>query len=242
MGTIVKHEHETALLRVGSVAAIVGTVLQVAAGTSQSAVLRTSAEVTLPSLAGQPGWLWPVVYLAFIFGAMLWVGALVALATTLREGASWALGRLAVAAVIVGAALHAVDASLNAGGLTSLARAWAAAAEVERAPLVQNGDLLLRILDGTWAGVITLFHGLPFTLAGLAVALSHRYPAWLGWIGFVGGAGSLIVGVAMFLGLAPAGLAVPFAVILSLFMVVLGWMMWPQAAGAPQAAARGSAP
>ena len=98
--------------------------------------------------------------------------------------------------------------------------------------LVQNGDLLLRILDGTWAGVITLFHGAPFVLVGLAVALSRLYPAWLGWIGFIGGAGSLVIGIAMFLGLAPAGLAVTFAVVLSLFMVVLGWLMCSQPPGA----------
>jgi hypothetical protein len=77
--------------------------------------------------------------------------------------------------------------------------------------------------------VITLFHGAPFVLAGLAVAVSRRYPAWLGWIGFIGGAGSLVIGIGMFLGLAPAGLAVPFAVVLSLFMVVLGWLMWTRA-------------
>jgi hypothetical protein len=228
-GTIVQQEQNFALLRIGGVAAIVGTVLQVAAGTSQSALLGAGAELALRSLAEQPDWVWPVIYLGFIFGALLWVGALVALAATLTAGATWALGRLALAAVIVGVALHAVDGALNAVGLEGLARAWAAAPEGERAALVQNGDLLLRILDGTWAGVITLFHGLPFVLAGLAVTLSHRYPGWLGWIGVIGGVGSLVVGVAMFLGVAPAGLAVPFAVVLSLFMVILGWMMWTQA-------------
>jgi hypothetical protein len=77
--------------------------------------------------------------------------------------------------------------------------------------------------------VITLFHGAPFVLAGLAVTVSGRYPGWLGWIGFIGGAGSLVVGLALFFGAAPAGLAVPFAVILSAFMVVLGWFMWEHA-------------
>jgi hypothetical protein len=154
----------------------------------------------------------------------------VALASTLTEGVAWALGRLAVAAAIIGATLHTVDGSLNAGALAGLARAWNAAPEGERMVLEQNGELLLRILDGTWAGVITLFHGVPFILAGLAVALSKRYPAWLGWTGFVGGAGSLIIGIAMFLGLTSAGLAVPFAVVLSVFMVILGWLMWGQSA------------
>jgi hypothetical protein len=224
------------LVRIGAVAAIVGTILQVAAGTSQTAQLGAGADLALESLAAQPDWLWPVIYFGFIFGAVFWVGALVALAATLTNGAAWALGRLAVAAAIVGATLHAVDGSLNAGGLAGLARAWEAAPEGERAALAQNTGLLLQILDATWAGVITLFHGVPFVLAGLAVALSRRYPAWLGWVGVVGGVGSVVIGVAMFLGMASAGPAVPFAVILSLFMVVLGWFLWDQSTGAEDTA------
>jgi hypothetical protein len=227
-----KWNGERLLLQIGAVAAVIGTIFQVAAGTSQSAQLGAGADAALASLAGLADWIWPVTYFGFIFGALLWVGALVALVSTLTAGASWALGRLGVAAAIVGATLHTVDGSLNAGALAGLARAWETAPAGERAALVQNGDLLLRILDGTWAGVITLFHGVPFVLVGLAVVLSRLYPAWLGWIGFIGGAGSLVIGIAMFLGLAPAGLAVPFAVVLSLFMVVLGWLMWSQSPGA----------
>jgi hypothetical protein len=219
---------ERLLLQIGAVAAIIGTILQVAAGTSQSSLLGGAADVALESLARQPDWLWPVVYLGFLLGALMWIGALVALASTLTAGAAWALGRLAVAAGIVGATLHAVDGALNAVGLAGLARAWDVANQGERVALIQSGDLLLRMLDATWAGVIILFHGAPFVLAGLAVALSRSYPAWLGWAGVIGGAGSLVIGVAMFFGAAPAGLAVPFAVVLSLFMVVLGWLMWNQ--------------
>ncbi len=218
---------EQFLLQVGAVGAVIGTILQVVAGTSQSTLLGVTTDVALATLAEQPGWAWPVIYLGFIFGALLWVGALVALASTVTEGVAWALGRLAVVAGIVGATLHAVDGALNAVGLAGLARAWAGASEAERAALTQNADLLLRLLDGTWAGVITLYHGLPFILAGLAVAVSRRYPAWLGWIGVIGGGGSLVIGVAMLLGV-QTGLAVPFAVVLSFFMVVLGWLMWSQ--------------
>lgn len=220
---------ERLLLRLGAVAAIVGTILQVAAGTSQTAALGAGANAALASLAGQAAWLWPLSYLGFIFGALLWVGALVALAATLTQGAAWALARLAVPAVIVGATLHVVDGSLNAVGLNGLSRAWTTATAAERAVLAQNGELLLRILDGTWAGVITLFHGLPFVLAGLAVILSQRYPAWLGVIGVIGGAGSLVIGIAMFFDLVGPGPAVIFAVILSLFMVILGGLFWTRA-------------
>jgi hypothetical protein len=217
------------LLRVGGVAAIVGSVLQVGVGTATTTLSGGDVEALLRSITGQPGWLLPAIYLGFIFGALFWVGAMVALAAELTEGAAWALQRLALAGLIVGVTLHAVDGTLHGVALASLASAWAAAPEGERAALAQNGALLLRILDGTWAGVITLFHGAPFVLAGLAVTVSGRYPGWLGWIGFIGGAGSLVVGLALFFGAAPAGLAVPFAVILSAFMVVLGWFMWSHA-------------
>lgn len=219
---------EEVLLRVGAVTAVIGTVFQVAAGTSQSVQLGAATEVALATLGEQPDWMWPVVYMGFIFGALFWMAALFALATTLTEGVSWALARLAVAAAVVGVTLHAVDGALNAVVLEGLARAWAVAPAGERAALAENGDLLLRILDGTWAGVITLYHGLPFVLAGLAVALSPRYPAWLGWIGVIGGAGSLLIGIAMLLGV-QTQLAVPFAVVLSFFMVGLGWLLWEQA-------------
>ena len=227
---------EQILLRVGAVTAVIGTVFQVAAGTSQSVQLGATTDVALATLAEQPDWMWPVVYMGFIFGALLWLAALVALATTLTEGISWALARLAVVTAIVGVTLHAVDGALNAVVLEGLARAWAAAPVGERKVLVQDGDLLRRVLDGTWASVITLYHGLPFVLAGSAMALSGRYPPWLGWIGVIGGGGSLVIGIAMLLGV-QTGLAVPFAVVLSLFMVVLGWLLWTQdTSGVPESA------
>ena len=105
---------ERLLLQIGAVAAILGTIFQVAAGTSQSAQLGAGADAALASLAGLADWVWPVTYFGFIFGALLWLGALVALVSTLTAGASWALGRLAVVAAIVGATLHTVDGSLNA--------------------------------------------------------------------------------------------------------------------------------
>jgi hypothetical protein len=111
-----------------------------------------------------------------------------------------------------------------------LAQAWASASATEQANLVLMGDLLLTIADGTWASSITLFHGLPFVLAGLAVVASGRYPALLGWLGFVGGLGSLIAGPLLFFGVAglTVGLSVISAVVISLYMLVLGVLMWNQ--------------
>jgi hypothetical protein len=212
--------------RIGAVCAIVGSVVSVAAGTGFGNRTTTwDTERLLRYLASLPSWRWPLVYLGFILGAILWVGAFVVIADTLPGGTSRMLGRFAVASVIIGATIHVIDASVNGVGLAALARSWASASVAEQPNLLRAGDVLIHVVHGTWASVIALFHGLPFVLLGAAVLVSRRYPAWVGWFGIVGGAGSLILGVAMFLG-TEVMLYVAFAIIVSLWMVTMGFLLW----------------
>jgi hypothetical protein len=228
---------ERALLRIGGVCAIVGSVVSVAAGAGfGNRTVGADTESVLRFIAARPAWYWPLVYLGFILGALLWVGAFIALASSLTQGIGWALGRLSVASIIIGATLHILDGSISGFGLAALAHAWATAPAPEQANLLRDGDLLLRILGGTWASVITFFHGVPFILLGLAVALDHRYPAWLGWIGVVGGLGSVVFGVVMFLG-TPGMVYVAFAIVVSIWMVIMGILMWQRASRVPIAEA-----
>jgi hypothetical protein len=223
---------EQMFLRIGAVCAILGAVVSVAAGTGFGNITNElGTEAVLRYLASRPGWYWPTVQLGFILGALLWVGAFAALAGSLTHGAGWALGRWGAASVIVGAAIHVVDSSINGFGLTAVAHAWAAAPVSEQSSLLLAGSVLLWILGGTWASVLVLFHGVPFVLFGLAVVLDRSYPIWLGWFGFVGGFGSLFCGVTMFLGvgLVPEGLFTVFALFVSLWMVAMGVLMWRRA-------------
>ena len=226
---------EQTLLRIGAVCAIAGAVVSVAAGIGFGNLTNESAaEPVLRYISSRPHWYWPTVHLGFILGALLWVGALTALASSLANGAGRALGRLGAASVIVGATIHIVDSSVNGFGLTVLANAWSAAPMSEQVSLLRVGDMLIRILGGTWASVVSYFHGLPFVLFGLAVVLNRSYPAWLGWVGFVGGAGSLASGVMMFLsvGLVPGRLYIAFALVVSVWMVAMGVLMWRRAGAA----------
>jgi hypothetical protein len=237
MQEAVQETGERALLRIGAGCAILGSVVSVAAGAGfGNRTVGADTGTVLRFIAARPDWYWPLVFLGFILGALLWVGAFVALASSLTEGVGWALGRLGVASIIIGATLHIIDASINGFGLAALAHAWATAPAPEQANLLRDGDMLLRILGGTWASVITFFHGVPFILLGLAVVFSRRYPAWLGWVGVGGGLGSVVLGVTMFLG-TPEMLYVAFAIVVSLWMVAMGVLMWQQADRAPVAEA-----
>jgi hypothetical protein len=223
---------EQIFLRIGAVCAVLGAVVSVAAGIGFGNLTNEAGtESVLRYIAARPDWYWPTVHLGFILGAFLWVGALTALASSLTHGANWALSRLGVASVILGAAIHVVDSSINGFGLTALAKAWTVAPSADQASLLRASDTLLHILGGTWASVISSFHGVPFVLFGLAVMLSRRYPAWLGWVGVGGGAGSLVAGIMMFLdvGLLPAWLFIVFALVVSVWMVAMGVLMWRRA-------------
>jgi hypothetical protein len=214
--------------RIGAVCAISGSVVSIAAGTGFGNRTSTwETERLLRYLASQPSWHWPLIYLGFILGALLWVGAFVVIADTLPGGISRTFGKFAVASVIIGATVHVIDASVNGVGLSALARSWTSASVSEQPNLLRAGDVLIHVVHGTWASVIALFHGLPFVLLGAAVLVSRRYPAWVGWFGIVGGAGSLVLGVTMFLG-TRVMLYVAFAIVVSLWMVTMGFLLWQE--------------
>jgi hypothetical protein len=224
------HRRES-LLRMGGAAAIAGSIIFVAAGIAFGNLTHSSSpETVLRVIASRGRMFWPLVQLGFAFGALLWVIALTALTRTLTDGASWALSRVAVSAVFLGATIHIIDSSISAYALGTIAQEWnRAGADIVRYEAF--GEVVHRILGGTWAAVITFFHGVPFILFGLAVALSGRYPAWLGWVGLIGGVGSLLCGIPMFFGkyFVSLDFFVPFAILLSVWMVIMGVHLWTRA-------------
>ena len=60
-----------------------------------------------------------MMHLSLIVDALLWVTAFAALAAWFREGRARAPGRLGAAGIIVGVAIHIVDASINGFGAGS---------------------------------------------------------------------------------------------------------------------------
>ena len=218
-------------LRFGGLCAIVGAVLSVAAGIGfRNLTNQNDAQDILEILAARSPLTWSLTHLGFIAGTLLWVFALIALSWTLIEGRSWALGRLGAAAVILGGAIHILYSSVNGYAFTTLAQSWRDPS-TDASALVIIGDAVRRVLGGGWAATLMMFHGAPFVLYGLAVATSPRYPSWLGWLGVAGGAGSILAGVALLFGkyLISLWLPVVFAVVISVWMVIVGVRMWTHA-------------
>jgi uncharacterized protein DUF4386 len=224
------HRRES-LLKMGGAAAILGSIVFVVAGIAFGNLTHSSdPETVLRVIASRGRTFWPLVQMGFAFGAFLWVVALTALTRTLTDGASWALARVGIAAAFLGATIHIIDSSISAYALGTIAWDWSApGADTTR--LLAFGEIVQRMLGGTWAAVITFFHGVPFVLFGLAVALSGRYPKWLGWVGLIGGTGSLLCGIPMFFAkyLVSLEFYVPFAMLLSVWMVIIGVHLWSRA-------------
>lgn len=219
---------EQYLYKVGGVAAITGAVLSIAAiSASKNLPVSSVIETVFHQLSSQPGWLWPVVNLALMIGAVCWVIAFSALGVSLQNGSSWAFGKISILLISIGAALLILDSSVSGFGLQGLASAWAEAPETDQSAFIIQGDLILRQISALWAGALIFFYGAPFLLSGIAVIRSHVYPSWLGWAGLFGGLGAIVAGGMLIFGstVIDAALIYLFTMMVSAYMAVIGWRM-----------------
>jgi hypothetical protein len=222
-------ERRHALLRIGAVCAIAGTLGYLALFVVHGDLPDETTESALSWVADRP---FSLLHMGIILCSLLWVGAFIALGSSLTGAASWALGRLGSAAAVIGATLLAVHYRIDGPALEEVADAWAAAEGARRADLLKDGELVLLMTGGGFPLYVALWLGLPFLIFGLAMVLSSDYPSWLGWLGTVAGAGAFIVGVTNFSGLEfpPIELFVLFVFLVDLWMLITGTLMWRRAA------------
>lgn len=222
-------EQRNALLRSGAVCAITGTLCYLALFLSHGDLPAETAESALAWVAEKP---LSALHMGIILCSLLWVGALIALASSLVEGTPWALGQLGSVGAVIGATLLAVHYRIDGPALEEVADAWARSDGAAREQLLERGDLVLLMTGGGFPLYVALLLGLPFLLFGLAMILSSTYPSWLGWLGAVAGAAAFLVGTAAFAGLEfpPIHLFVASVFLLDVWMLVVGVLMWRRAA------------
>jgi hypothetical protein len=218
-------QRRKALVRIGSVSAIVGTIGYLALFLIHGDLPDQSTETALSWVAARP---LSMLHLGIILCSLLWVAALMGLASSLTEPIAWALGRLGSVSVIIGATLLAVHYRIDGPALEEVADAWSRATGTDKQALLDRGEMVLLMTGGGFPLYVALLLGLPFLLFGLAVALDSSYPSWLGWLAALAGAGAFVVGTANFarLDFLPIQVFVAFVFLLDLWMLIMGALMW----------------
>lgn len=188
---------EQIVLRIGAVSLVVGSVLVVVFRTLHGDLPADKGAVAaLSYVASYP--IYPLVHLVDVLGFLVFAGGLVALSDSLTQRVAWAIGRLGVASVLVGAAVHVVDFSIDGFGVPMLANAWAVASPSERPSLELGAQVVLAVIGGPSVIALTFVWGSTLALYGLAVK-QEGYSSYLGWAGMILGAAIFVMGTIFYL-------------------------------------------
>lgn len=191
--------------------------------------LPTRTEDALRYLAPRPEW--PAVHLAALVSALLFVPAFTALTATVRGVAGRLLSRLALIGVAIGVAVFFIDYSIDGYPMKYLADEWAAATGAAKADKLLAADAVLGVIRGTVVSSLTWLLGLPFLMAGLAVALGSGLPRRLGWVAVATGGGTTTAGIASFVGAPDAAFVtgIMLSFLSFAWLIAIAALMWRQA-------------
>ena len=217
------------LLRIGAVCVVVGSVIVLAFRIAHGDLPTDTGEAALSYVASYP--IYALVHLGDVLGVLVWAGGLVALSGALTHRVAWAVGRLGAASVLVGAAVHIAEFSIDGYALPTLAETWAVASPSERPDLEFGARLVLVAIGGPSTIALIMLWGSTLVLYGLAVK-KEGYSSWLGWTGVITGAVIAVLGTIQFLkpNIFPGALFYGGGTLVSqLWTVVLGVAMWRRA-------------
>jgi hypothetical protein len=186
----------------------------------------TGAEA-LSYVAARP--LYPLVHLGDWLGVLVWAGGLVAVSASLTDRTAWAIGRLGAASVLLGAAVHITEFSIDGYALPTLANTWAVASPADRASLENGARLVLVAIGGPSTSALVLLWGSTLVLFGLAIR-RDGYSRSLAWTGVVIGSAIFVLGTIQYLKpnvVFPGVLLYGLGGILSqLWTFILGIVLW----------------
>ena len=227
---------ERTLLRIGGVSLIVGFVLTIV----HVVLLVVDAplsepgdtEAFLQSIVDSS--IWAGSHVLVLITLLLGVGGLLALYRSITGEPGAALAQLGFAAALMGGAVTSVSVAILGGGaMKELADAWAAAADNEVPLAVAEAALLVSFDIGSWGNLV--FYGVAPILYGLAIALTGLYPKWLGWVAVIGGVGGVLIQIVQFsqgVSQVTASVYVAFFLVVTLWLLVMGVLMWRKAGAA----------
>jgi hypothetical protein len=220
------------MYRIGGILLIVGSVLGVVTNLlhpNPPDIGDPIAQLKLISTSEH----WGPIHVGIVLASIIRLGGLVAFTYSFNEGYGAAWSRIALAGAIVGGAAAVVLFAVDGIASQKLAIAWAHAAPSEIPIAYQVSQSNQYVGFGIYGLWIMVFFGLTYIAYGLAVATSHEYPRWLGWVAVAAGAGSFVVGYFQYFSgltdLLTNKLFPAFAIVLAIWTVVMGWLLWRKA-------------
>src|SRR5918999_1946232 len=172
-------EEDRRVFRIGGVAAVVGGLLVMAGELIHPVTPIGDVEGVARVIAESD--IWVPVHLVIVLGIVLMLGGLVAIGQSIRGGLAGALARFGYAAAVLGAAIGLVLVILDGVAARQLAEEWVSASTENREialGLVHANETINFALASLFNFI---FAAATFILFGLAVAVGHGYPRWLGW-------------------------------------------------------------
>src|SRR5713101_6623381 len=185
------------LLRIGAMALVVGSVFIFIFRTLRGHLpAEEGGAATLNFVASYP--IYRAVHLGDVLGFVMFASGLLMLSESLTHQVAWVIGRLGVASVLIGAAVHITEFSIDGYALTTLAQIWSVASAAERPHLEFAADVAVTMLGGPATMSLSMVWGTTLILYGLALN-KEGYPRWLGWTGAVVGTFLFAMAIAKFL-------------------------------------------
>jgi hypothetical protein len=172
--------------------------------------------------------IWGLLHLGIMTSVVFILVGLFGLSQVADGPLARALARLSLVVALPGAAVMLVGIAIDGFATKALADLWATAPAADRTTAFQVAlavEEVQNALFHTWAA---LFIGVPFLLMGLSgLLVGGGFPRWLGVIALTGGAGAVFMGVAGFLRVpVPGVLFNVFALLVTLWALVAGVMVW----------------
>jgi len=231
MTTHTRRKEEGHILRIGSVAGIVGSLLAMIGNLLHPATPIGDPEGVARTIAQSE--IWVPVHLVIVVGLILMLGALVALSRSIEGGVAGALAQLGSVAAVAGVTVGVVLVIVDGVAAKHLADAWEVAPP-EQAAAALRVVVAEEAINFALAALFNiLFAGVTFILLGLAVAWSKEYPGWLGWVVVVAGVGSVPVGLVQAYTGESIGFTriatIIFPTIITLWVVGMSVLVWRKA-------------
>lgn len=221
---------ERAQLKLGGGFAVMGAILALILNGLHPHV--DTAEAVLRAAAENQNWL--SLHLGLILGVLLILGGLVVFTRTCegghRRGAL--LAQLGLVTAVLGVGLFLANFALDGMVTRNVAQAWLNAPAPDRALAFRIADMFDQITFALYTLWGIVFTGLAFLLYGLAILTDTLYPRWLGWIAFLAGSGSVVVGVAQAYAGRSAAIEIGFivcSVTVTLWSLAIGVLLWRRA-------------